>query len=385
MLNQNLEVVAIQSTVKNKETHPHQCAKECQTSLTGFKTKTKLVVDNQQPSTSTNVILLDSKSEETGAAVSKKTYLQKHVSPTNDETTPHMLRGRQFRSQRPCLCCSFEQCSDQNEPKRTTTAEVPLVYTCNDCEKTFQDKMELKGHKCSIVCNRCGQSFPNIKALNTHSQGVYTGSKRVFPFRCYLCSQMFATLCGWNMHKRIHTHESLSETDHTTEENIPSSSQSVTVPKDLNSMLQVRLERIPHAQLEAALSYKSSPSISNKNDLIAPASQLPSVAENTVPTGSKPSVEVIDAPQLNEEPIIESGTKNIIVGQGSSLGARMSDSEDVKDVAVVPSSSAKIQLREKRTMTKTPTLHSSEETVMRLNSRKRKLAGTGFKLFKYNN
>ncbi|XP_062851708.1 zinc finger protein with KRAB and SCAN domains 5 [Trichomycterus rosablanca] len=390
---QNLEAEATQSIVKPKKRHAQKSTTECQTSPAIIQTKTNPVVDPQQPSTSTSIILLTKRSEEKGAVVTKKTYLQKHASPTDGNTTPHTLRGRQFRSQRPCLCCSSDQCSDQQkEPKkRNTSSVVPRVSTCRDCGTTCQDKTELKGHKCSIMCNRCGQSFTSLKTLTTHSQGVHTASKRAFPYRCYPCSQMFATLCGWNMHKRIHTHGCLSET---TKQSMPSSSHSITVPKELNAKVEVRLERISHAQLEAALSSKGSLSISDKNIMSSSASPVPLAAETTVPTGSTLAVEAVNnAPLLNQESGIESGATNVIVGQGSSPGTELSHSvkilshsDDVTEGSVIPSPSAQIQPVEKRTPSKSLTLRrasmidceesmsrASDET-MGFNSRKRKLA-----------
>ncbi|KAK1791143.1 hypothetical protein P4O66_002172 [Electrophorus voltai] len=65
---------------------------------------------------------------------------------------------------------------------------------------------------------------------------------------------MLATQCGWNIHKRIHAHS-----DHfQNAQDAPKPCQTLTGAKELNAKVEVRLERISDAQVEAALSPKGS-------------------------------------------------------------------------------------------------------------------------------
>lgn len=178
------------------------------------------------PSSSTGTL----KSKEKKSVVTKRRLKKKHA---NDIRVARALRDRQQLSmQKRCLCCSFDECYLQSSPSRAHH-QVPTVYVCRKCEKRFKTHILFKSHKCSMPqsCDRCGQVFATMQGLSAHSR-----EGRPL-FSCSQCDQMFATQCAWNLHKRIHDN-------------------GTKVQKDFKAKLQVRLERIPDSQLEAALRTK---------------------------------------------------------------------------------------------------------------------------------
>ncbi|XP_076829121.1 uncharacterized protein LOC143475228 isoform X1 [Brachyhypopomus gauderio] len=60
--------------------------------------------------------------------------------------------------------------------------------------------------------------------------------------------------CGWNVHKRTHANSDHSQNA----QDAPKPSQTLTGPKELHTKVEVRMERISDAHLEAALSPKGS-------------------------------------------------------------------------------------------------------------------------------
>uniref|UniRef100_A0A3B4CAT4 C2H2-type domain-containing protein n=1 Tax=Pygocentrus nattereri TaxID=42514 RepID=A0A3B4CAT4_PYGNA len=159
------------------------------------------------PSSSTGIIILSKNRGKRGAVVTRKKYIQKRLAHKSSITVTPTLRDRQLlNSQRPCLCCLSDQCSEQAKRLKNNPQVVLQSYSCRKCGNKFYERMQFKGHKCSTVheCKRCGQTFKSLRNLAAHSRSVQSSTKP-FPYCCYLCGHMFATQCGWNMHKRIHT------------------------------------------------------------------------------------------------------------------------------------------------------------------------------------
>ncbi|KAK3554086.1 hypothetical protein QTP70_019051 [Hemibagrus guttatus] len=311
------------------------------------------VVNPQQSSPSTNIIILNKRSHEKRAVMSKKKCMQKKNSAIQSNGVTRMLRDRQLlSSQKPCLCCSSEQCSKQQRE----TKKNSCVYSCTNCGAKFQERAEFKSHKCSnkLKCNRCGQTFTSVSTLASHNQHVSPTLKKPFPYKCYLCDHMFATRCGWNIHKRIHAHGHVSEI---AQQDIPSPSHLLPVPKELKAKVEVRLERISEAQLEAALFPKVS--ILPDGDSSLSAKKLTSVVE---PTSSKARSNklspgtTMNASLLNMESESNSYTELVMECHASSSGTESSEclrqSDDVTEDSVFKNASSKNQPTEKWTQSK---------------------------------
>lgn len=356
------------------------------------------VVSPQQTSSSTDIIILHKKSEGKGAVVSKKKYMQKKNSSTQSNSLTHTLRDRHLlSSQKPCLCCVSDQYPEQqNEPKKISPT-ASRVYTCTDCGTKFQERAAFKSHKCSSKpkCSRCGQTFTSLKSLASHNRSVPPTLKKPFPYKCYLCDHMFATRCGWNIHKRIHAHGHVSEM---AQEDICSPSNSFPVSKELKAKVEVRLERISEAELEAALFPKGSLLLNdNSVSSVGPSKNLSSVVQPTPSTGSSNKLSAgttNHSPMLNKESVSNSYTELVMECQAFSSGTESSESvrqlDDGTEASVFPTASSKNQPVEKWTQSKSliarrvdsvecdeGSSSASEDLPKGLNSlsRKRKISG----------
>ncbi|XP_072534324.1 uncharacterized protein [Salminus brasiliensis] len=282
--------------------------------------QTDAVLDPQQPSCSTGITILGKKSCKR-AVLTKKSIQRKLVSTGSGPTT-HTLRDRQLLSnQRSCLCCcSSDQCSMQEKKPKINPEVVPRVYTCN----------------------RCGKIFKNLRYLTAHRRSVRP-SHKPFPYCCYLCGHMFATQCGWILHKRIHSHSNLAEA----QEDIKPF-QLLTLPKELKAKVQVRLERISDAQLEAALFPKGSllqsetPSMSSADT----SQNLPSTLENQG-LGASPSATsadtVISTPVLNNDSQSQTMAMSVLDFRSESESGENTKQSDDHPTDFIPTASGQIQ------------------------------------------
>ncbi|XP_026801291.3 zinc finger protein 813 [Pangasianodon hypophthalmus] len=319
------------------------------------------VASPQKPSSSTDSLILSNRSQGKRAVVSKKKYMQKRNTATQSNSVTHTLRDRHLlSSQKPCLCCTSGQCPEQQHKLKKNSPVASCGYTCTDCGTKFQERTEFKSHKCfsKPKCNRCGQTFTSLRTLASHNRRVPPALKKPFPYKCYLCDHMFATRCGWNIHKRIHAHGHVSEIG---QQDIPSPSHSFPVPKELKAKVEVRLERISEAQLEAALFPKGSLLLDDKNSVssVGPSKNLSSVVEPTPFTGSsnKPSTGTTrNASMLNKESVSNSYTELVMECQASSSGTESSESfrqsDDGTEDSVFPTAASKNQPAEKWTQSK---------------------------------
>ncbi|XP_017272170.1 zinc finger protein 2 homolog [Kryptolebias marmoratus] len=85
--------------------------------------------------------------------------------------------------------------------------KVHKVFSCNNCEKTFSRKTDLKTHvethvgEKPFVCGVCRQRFTRKTTLDIHAR-IHTGEK---PFGCDFCGQRFTQKSTLITHMRIHT------------------------------------------------------------------------------------------------------------------------------------------------------------------------------------
>lgn len=356
------------------------------------------MVSPQQSSPSTNIIILNKRSHEKRAMMSKKKCMQNKNSAIQSNSVTRMLRDRQLlSSQKPFLCCGSGQCSKQQREPKKNSPVASCVYNCTNCGAKFQERAEFKSHKCSskLKCNRCGQTFASLGTLASHNRHVSPTLKKPFPYKCYLCDHMFATRCGWNIHKRIHAHGHVTEI---AEQDIPSPSQSLPVPKELKAKVEVRLERISEAQLEAALFPKGS--ISPDDDSSLSSKKLTSVVEPTSSTENSNKLSTgttMNASLLNMESVSNSYTELVMECHASSSGTESSEclrqSDDVTEDSVFKNASSKNQPIEKWTQSKSliarrvdsvecdeGSSSASEDMAKGLNSlsQKRKMSGKFF-------
>ncbi|XP_053357370.1 zinc finger protein 510 [Clarias gariepinus] len=349
---------------KSDSTSPSQNVLEHQTSATEAQelpspsVKAVSVVRPQQPLSSTDIIILSKRSQEKGAAVSKKKYMQKKSLSTESNGLTHALRDRHLlSSNKPCLCCTsgfrYSTSTQQSEPKKNSP-EASRLHTCLDCGTKFQERTEFKNHKCCSKhkCTRCGQTFSSLRNLKIHNGHASPALKKPFPYKCYLCDHMFATRCGWNIHKRIHVHGHVPEI---AQQNHPSPSHSFTVPKELKTKVEVRLERISDAQLEAALFPKGSFLLKDENRLrsVSQSKKVSSVVEPTPQTRSsyKPSAgTTMSAPMLIKDSVSNKRTE-LMECQASSSGTESSvrQSDNKTEDSVFPTASSKKRAAEKWT------------------------------------
>lgn len=387
--------------VGHKRDHPStsHAVSESQTSATETKVlrstsvQTVSVVRPRQSSSTTDTVIMSKRSQGGGGVVSKKKYVEGKNTSTQSNSIKHALRDRQLLSiQKACLCCTSDQYpAQQNETKKNSPVTSRL-YDCTNCGTEFQARAEFKSHKCSKKpkCSRCGQAFTCLKSLANHNQLVPPALKKPFPYKCYLCDHMFATQCGWNIHKRIHAHGHVSEIVH---QDIPNPSHSFSAPKVLKAKVEVRLERISEAQLEAALFPKGSLLLNDENSIssVGPSENL-SVVEPTSSAGS-----TMYAPVLNKESVSNSYTENSLECHASSSGTESSVSVrqvyDATEDSVSPTASGNNQPAKMWTQSKSliarrvdsvecdeGSSSASEELPRGLNSlsRKRKMSGKVF-------
>ncbi|XP_037544421.1 gastrula zinc finger protein XlCGF26.1 [Nematolebias whitei] len=85
--------------------------------------------------------------------------------------------------------------------------KVQKLFSCNNCDKTFTRKTDLKSHleihsgEKPFVCDVCGQRFTRKTTLDIHAR-IHTGEK---PFGCDFCGQRFTQKSTLITHMRIHT------------------------------------------------------------------------------------------------------------------------------------------------------------------------------------
>ncbi|KAL6487031.1 hypothetical protein MHYP_G00036570 [Metynnis hypsauchen] len=414
--NHTQETQVSQTVVKRKRGRPAKASKVTElqkVAQTEVVSKLPLqaisVVDPQLPSSSTGIIILSKNRGKRGAVVTRKKYIQKRLAHKSSITVTPTLRDRQLlNSQRPCLCCLSDQCPEQAKRLKNNPQVVLQVYTCRKCGNKFYERMQFKGHKCSTVheCKRCGQTFKNLRNLAAHSRSVQSSTKP-FPYCCYLCGHMFATQCGWNMHKRIHAHSNLPENPLQDNPKPPQ----LTLPKELKAKVQVRLERISDAQLEAALCPKNSLLQDEQSSLssMAMVQNLPSGVEKSslssmamapnLRSGVESCTSSVDtnAPSTHRimsalAPSRESGSQTMttgIVGSRSGPGTNENVKRADKRDSVIPAASGEIRPTKKESCSKSLTVPivaseeckegssgGSDELTQGLNSlsRKRKMS-----------
>ena len=84
-------------------------------------------------------------------------------------------------------------------------------FRCTECGKMFNEKGEVKMHKCihtqekSLVCSVCGKGFSQKGHLKSHMR-THTGEK---PFTCKDCGKGFGRSGDLKVHLRTHTGEKL--------------------------------------------------------------------------------------------------------------------------------------------------------------------------------
>lgn len=317
-------------------------------------------VVSPQLSPNTDAIILSKRSEGKGAVISKKKGMQKNSS-TESSSVKHNLRDRHLlSSQKHCLCCTSGQCRQQQNEAGKKSPVASCVRTCTGCGTEFQKRPEFESHKCHsrLRCSRCGQTFTSLRTLANHSRRLPPTFNKPFPYKCYLCDHMFATLCGWNIHKRIHAHGHVSEL---AQQDMPSPSHSFPVPKELKAKVEVRLERISEAQLEAALFPKISllQDDQNSGNSVGPFKNLSPAREPTPFTGSSNQSSAdttMNAPMANKESASNSYSELFMECLTANSGTESSEcvrqSDDATEDSVLPTASHKKQPAEKCTQSK---------------------------------
>lgn len=81
-------------------------------------------------------------------------------------------------------------------------------HSCSRCAKTFQNKARLKRHMLShknksVVCDTCGEDFPDGRSLMNHRHS----HTKALQFRCTECGKSFGSRSSQQIHLRIHTGE----------------------------------------------------------------------------------------------------------------------------------------------------------------------------------
>uniref|UniRef100_A0A8B9RFH3 C2H2-type domain-containing protein n=1 Tax=Astyanax mexicanus TaxID=7994 RepID=A0A8B9RFH3_ASTMX len=357
--NQTKESGVCQTPVKRKRGRPPKPkVTEHQNSTAGDKVVSRSTVqpdrlmDPQQPSTSTSRIILG-KNRCKRAVVKRRKIIQKKLSSTGTSTPTHTLRDRQLlNNHRTCLCCSSDQCSLQVKKPKFKQEVIHKVYTCS----------------------RCGDTFPTPSHLTAHRRTTQSSNNH-FKYCCYLCGHMFASRCCWNLHKRIHAHSNVAENAQQAA-SIPS--QLLMRPKELKAKVQVRLERISDAQLEAALFPKGSllqtekPSLSSMDTSQNRLSAIenPALREDA----SAPlAVTFISTPDFKES---GSQTGNILdLRSESETGENIKQSHEETTFPLIPTASD----QSLTVPTAAPmngeegSSGASDESTVGLNSRKRKM------------
>lgn len=331
--------------------------------------------------------------------VSKENYMEKNSNSTQINGLNYVLRDRHLlSSQKTCLCCTSSQSPEQPSKPKKKSPVASHVYTCTNCATEFKDKKEFKSHECSSKpkCNRCGQTFTSLKTLANHNELVRPTFKKPFLYKCYLCDHMFATECGWNIHMRIHAHGQVSEIGQQT---FPRSSHSFSSPIDLKTKVEVRLQRISEAQLEAALLPNNSMLLDDQDiaSSLGLSKSMSSVEEPTpfpASSNTPSAITTVSTPIINKDSVSSSYTELVIDCPGSSSGTKSSEnlrqSEDGTEDSVSPAASSRKQPAEKWIQSKSLVSHrvdsveydensssASEDSAKGLKSlsRKRKMSG----------
>ncbi|GJQ87811.1 hypothetical protein Trydic_g18662 [Trypoxylus dichotomus] len=105
--------------------------------------------------------------------------------------------GRTCKDKRTLLKHSFEHTKEK-------------VFSCSKCPKTFHNNARLKRHMLShrnkvVVCDVCGEEFPDGRSLMNHRHSHSSVSGRQFP--CKECGKTFGSRSSQQIHLRIHTGE----------------------------------------------------------------------------------------------------------------------------------------------------------------------------------
>lgn len=108
-----------------------------------------------------------------------------------------MQCGRTCKDKKTLLKHSFEHTKEK-------------VFSCSKCPKTFHNKARLKRHMLShrnkvVVCDVCGEEFPDGRSLMNHRHSHSSVSGRQFP--CKECGKTFGSRSSQQIHLRIHTGE----------------------------------------------------------------------------------------------------------------------------------------------------------------------------------
>lgn len=81
-------------------------------------------------------------------------------------------------------------------------------HSCSRCAKSFQNKARLKRHMVShknksVVCDQCGEEFPDGRSLMNHRHAHTKASQ----FHCSICGKSFGSRSSQQIHLRYHTGE----------------------------------------------------------------------------------------------------------------------------------------------------------------------------------
>lgn len=370
--NQTEESGVYQTPVKRKRGRPpkpkvteHQNSTAQDKVVSRSTVQPDRLMDPQQPSTSTSRIILG-KNRCKRAVVKRRKIIQKKLSSTGNSTPTHTLRDRQLlNNHRACLCCSSDQCSLQVKKPKFKQEVIHKVYTCSRCGDTFATPAHLTAHRRST------------QSSNNH-----------FKYCCYLCGHMFASRCCWNLHKRIHAHSNVAENAQQAD---PIPSQLLTRPKELKAKVQVRLERISDAQLEAALFPKGSMLQTEK-----PSLSSMDTSQNLLSAVEKPALRVgASAPSavtfISTPDCKESGSQTVNMTvldfrSESKTGENIKQSHEETTFPVIPTASDQIQPIRNGSFSQSLTVPTaatmdgeegssgaSDESTVGFNSRKRKM------------
>ncbi|KAI4460420.1 zinc finger protein [Holotrichia oblita] len=130
--------------------------------------------------------------DEQSVAVHVQTKHGKNLPPNSC-----MQCGRTCKDKKTLLKHSFEHTKEK-------------VFLCSKCPKTFHNKARLKRHMLShrnkvVVCDVCGEEFPDGRSLMNHRHSHSSVSGRQFP--CKECGKTFGSRSSQQIHLRIHTGE----------------------------------------------------------------------------------------------------------------------------------------------------------------------------------